>query len=101
MSARMTLTIEPSGHVEIAYDDALYGQGRVTRRFSTPGRLRPGYVIEHLGNGRTSQVCERLAGTGSTLSCTVDQLPDVIRREYRAMRRVEAKLAPREAGGAS
>jgi len=43
-------------------------------------------VIEHIGRGNTAQVCERLSSRGSTLHCSnIDNLPALIRREYRAM----------------
>ena len=59
---------------------------RKTRTFSCP--RTGGYVVEHLGNGNTTQVCERLSSRGSTLHCSnSDNLPALIRREYRAMMR--------------
>ena len=63
---------------------------RKTRTFSCP--RDGGYVIEHIGRGNTAQVCERLASRGSTLHCSsIDNLPALIRREYRAMVRANNK----------
>lgn len=90
----MRLTVDPSGHVNISYTCPWLGE-RVERRFSSPGRVRPGYVIEHLSGGRTSQVCDCLARTGPTLECLSENLPHVIRREYQAMRRELRRTARR------
>ena len=63
---------------------------RKTRTFSCP--RDGGYVIEHIGRGNTAQVCERLSSRGSTLHCSSsDNLPALIRREYRAMVRANNK----------
>jgi hypothetical protein len=51
-----------------------------------------GYVRIRDRDGRYPQVCDRLASTGSTLSSpTRDALISVIRREYRAYRRMMAR----------
>ena len=87
------ITTDEIGRVEISYDNgAWYADGeRVTRLFSCPPD--DGYVIEWR-NGEWKQVCDRLAGMGSTLSCrNRDSLPDLIRREYKAMRREEKREA--------
>ena len=81
--ARMVLK-ETGFSVEISYDDVLT-ERRVTRVFSAP-TSHVGYVRE--GNG---QVCEKLYSTGTTLRASLVTLPAVIRREYRAMRRDEAR----------
>ena len=63
---------------------------RKTRTFSCP--RDGGYVIENIGRGNTVQVCERLSIRGSTLHCSnIDNLPALIRREYRAMVRANNK----------
>lgn len=95
MAKRMHLSVEPSGHVEITYLDHCTDE-MVTRRFSCPSSTETRYVIEHLGAGRTGQVCEQLASTGSTLRSTRERLPKLIRSEYRAMRRAERRY--QEAG---
>ena len=85
------ITTDEIGRVEISYDNgAWYADGeRVTRLFSCPPD--GGYVIEWR-NGEWKQVCDRLAGMGSTLSCrNRDSLPDLIRREYKVMRREASK----------
>lgn len=91
MSKRMRLIVEPSGHVEITYLD-YYTDEMVTRRFSCPSATETRYVVEHLGSGRTGQVCEEIASTGSTLRSTRQHLPELIRAEYRAMRRAEKRM---------
>lgn len=71
-------------HVHVEYDDHL--NGRVRREFSNP--VGGGYVREWDNAGNTRQVCEKLCSTGITLICHETQsLLDLIRREYRAMRR--------------
>lgn len=83
------------GDVTLRYRDADdIDNVEVCRRFTVPasrdGRT-PLYVIEHLGSGRTAQVCEELASTGNTLMATPQSLARVIRHEYRAMRRAEKR----------
>ena len=80
-----------SGHVTLEYTDA--DGARHSRTYSTTGRDGRGYVIDVDGKGGSRQVCERLASTGSTLMASRDTLPEVIRREYRAMRRSDARYA--------
>lgn len=91
MSDRMKLiTDEVTGHVYLSYTNVL-GE-RVYRTYSTTSPDGFGSVIRLHDDQRTSQVCEKLASRGATLSSTRANLPAVIRREYRAMRRVEASL---------
>jgi hypothetical protein len=59
----------------------------VTREFTEIGM----YVYEYNRNGNTRQVCVNLAQGGHTLYVG-DDLLDTIRREYRAMRRAEARF---------
>ena len=67
-----------------------YETVRKTRTFSCP--RAGGYVIEHIGNGNTAQVCDKLSSRGSTLRCSgSDKLPELIRREYQAMVRANKK----------
>ena len=74
--------------VTVAYDSEF--RGRVERTFSCPPD--GGYVIELFRNGDSSQVCDKLAHRGSTLRCASrDDLLDLIRREYRAMRAAERR----------
>lgn len=85
---KTTITSDESGYVTISYDDKY--DGRVTRRFFCP--TDGGYVRESDAMHTYPQVCERLANTGSTLMCSSrDQLINLIRREYRAMRREEMR----------
>ncbi len=90
---KMRLTTNASGTVTLSYD----GEGwdyepvRVSREFRCP--TDGGYVREWTGT-RWVQVCDRLVHMGSTLSCrSREALPDLIRREYRAMRREERREA--------
>ena len=87
------ITTDEIGRVTISYDSrSWYSDGeRIERTFSCPPD--GGYVIEWR-NGDWKHVCDRLAGMGSTLSCrSREALPDLIRREYKAMRRDEAREA--------
>ncbi len=84
-------TIDSIGRVTISYDDeTLDGVIRVERTFTCPED--GGYVREYLSNGELKQVCDRLASMGSTLMCSSRaDLPALIRREYRALRRFEKR----------
>lgn len=76
-----------NGDFVVSYDCPYLGE-RVTRRFWTrefDGRA--GYVRETLPSGKDKQVCCRLGSMGSTLMSTHDDLEQIIRREYAAMRR--------------
>ena len=78
------------GRVTVAYDmESWTGEAvRVERVFTCPDD--GGYVREKMSNGGWEQVCDKLAVRGSTLSCSSrDRLLDLIRAEYRAMRRAE------------
>lgn len=84
---RTQITVGTSGAVTIAYDDDFLGE-RVTRTFVCG--VDGGYVREIDNCGRYPQVCEGLARLGNTLSCgSRAALPELIRREYRRMRRNE------------
>ena len=89
-SGPMRLTETPNG-VELSYVDAHEGR-RVTRTFfvSSTDPDKPSYVREWVGRD-AKQVCDELASLGDTLRATGNTLARVIRREYRAMRRAEAK----------
>lgn len=87
---KMRLTQSAGGAVYLAYDD-VHVDDRVEREFFVRGR----YVYEDMGQGRDArQVCDRLQCRGSTLMSDVQSLPDVIRREYRAMRRADHHAHP-------
>lgn len=91
---KMRLTVNPFGNATLSYDShAWYAEEeeRVIRWFTCPPD--GGYVREWR-HGEWQQVCDRLSGMGSTLSCrSREALPDLIRREYRAMRREERREA--------
>jgi hypothetical protein len=81
---RAKITAE-RGIVTLEYDDFL--EGRVTREFFCP--IDGGYVREIVGSD-AKQVCERLSRTGGTLTASSrTSLIDVIRREYKAMKRAD------------
>lgn len=92
---KMKLTVNDAGNVTLAYDteDFMGEIARVEREFSCP--VDGGYVREY--NPKTldwDQVCDRLASRGSTLIASNRvELPNIIRREYRAMRRAEKSEA--------
>ena len=82
------------GRVTVAYDMEFWtGETvRVERVFTCPDD--GGYVREKMSNGSWEQVCDKLASMGSTLSCSSRAaLVELIRREYRAMRRAEKAAA--------
>jgi hypothetical protein len=84
---KTTITSDDQGYITISYDCAYTGE-RITRTFFCP--INGGYVRESLHD--YPQVCEQLAHHGSTLTCSSrGHLIDVIRREYRAMRRAEKR----------
>lgn len=83
---RAVIKERPAGRVTLTYDD-IYLDRRRTREFMVP--RKGGYVMECVGND-FKQVCDRLKSTGYTLRCGAkENLIDVIRREYRAMRAAE------------
>jgi len=87
MKAKITPT--KFNTVMVEYDDAINGERRI-REFMAPSA--GGYVHEWLA-GEWKQVCDGLAFRGSTLflhkNCS---LLEMIRREYRAMRRNEKAI---------
>lgn len=98
---KMRLSIDKVGNVIISYDNGdWYSDGeRLTREFTCPPD--GGYVLERR-KGNWKRVCDRLSYTGRLLSCrSREALPDLIRREYRAMRREERSEAVREANNRS
>lgn len=86
---RTRITQDASGWVTLCYYDEAEGRTR-TRTFTAPWG-RPGYVREHRRDGSTTQPCDGLYSTGATLYATRDTLLAVIRREWRARARAEAR----------
>lgn len=83
---KMRLTTDEHGRVTIRYEGE--AGGAVERTFIAP--MDGGYVRELRPDGSTTQPCERLARLGNTLMVDRrENLPALIRREYRAMRRTE------------
>lgn len=90
---RATIRTDAQGNVTISYDDADSGE-RITTTYFVP--MNGGYVRVRDDRQQYPQVCERLSGGGSTLMCSSrGKLAEVIRREYRAMRRAEKRAASR------
>lgn len=90
---KTTIKTDAQGYVTISYDDADSGE-RITTTYFCP--LNGGYVRIRDAAQRYPQVCERLSGSGSTLMCSSrEKLAEVVRREYRAMRRAEKREAAR------
>jgi hypothetical protein len=86
--ARMRLTVDVGGYVKLTYHDT-YSDEPLSRVFICPAE--GGYVREWR-RGDLTQVCDRLARMGPTLRCSSRaDLPALIRREYRAMRRRDAR----------
>ena len=84
---KTTIKSDSIGFVTVSYDDCISGD-RVTRTFFCP--TGGGYVREQDSRQQYPQVCDRLSSRGSTLTCkSRDNLIDLIRHEYRAMRRME------------
>lgn len=92
---RAKFTYDPLRNtVTLAYDAVDYegNDSRVTRHFSCSSD--GGYIYEYCGRGGRRQVCEKLASRGNTLAAwNPKNLLYIIRREYRAMRRVERLYA--------
>ena len=85
MKAKFSTDI--AGRVTVEYDS---GDVRVSRTFTCP--QEGGYVRERLSGGRWEQVCEKLTSRGSTLACASrEKLIDLIRAEYKEMRRAEKR----------
>jgi len=85
---KMHLAVDDVGRVEIRYRDWI--DRDCERKFTCPPD--GGYVVELLPSGDTTQVCDLLAHRGPTLLCpSRDALQEMIRREYRKMRRAVAR----------
>lgn len=84
---KTTITQTDTGTVALSYDDAKTGE-RITREFTVVGSD----VREYDSRGNLHTVCSGLSSGGWVLSVGKDGLLSTIRREYRAMRRAEAKF---------
>ena len=72
----------PNGNVVLSFDHPIYGD-RVTREFMCP--VNGGYV-KYWDGKDWKQICDGLMSSGNTLrSPSRDQLPALLRREYRKM----------------
>ena len=89
--SKMQITTDIADNVTLSYDED--GE-RVTREFTCP--RGGGYVHEERPNGSIKQVCGELSWSGSTLiAASRETLPELIRREYRAMRSADKREAAR------
>lgn len=80
---------QSKNYVVVEYDDTFTGTRRI-REFMVPAQ--GGYVREWI-HGDWKQVCEHLSNRGDTLRLGAGgNLLALIRREYRAMRRDEARI---------
>lgn len=86
-SPRAKFTETQPGYVRMEYTD-LFGE-RVTVDYFAP--RDGGYVRMWTKDGRHPQVCHGLSDRGPTLTCKPGELLATIRREYRAMRRANAR----------
>lgn len=87
---KTTIKTNSNGSVTIAFDTVGHDGEDIRRERTFFCHTNGGYVRECDEKGRYLQVCDGLSNRGSTLDCpSVDKLPDMIRREYRAMRRAE------------
>ena len=87
---RMKLTVDEFGRVTIRFYNELFDEHR-RHTYTCPEK--GGYVVEILADGSTIQPCRKLAHTGHTLIATSRaDLPDLIRREYRALRRETRRI---------
>ena len=86
------ITADDSTRATLTMDDRDTGK-RTRTTFYVSGAGGSRYVRYTDEQGSPRQVCRRLASTGDTLMCDParEPLADVIRREYRAMRRAEAR----------
>lgn len=86
---KASIKLDSVGNVLVSYDDAYTGE-RITREFFCPAD--GGYVRESDEKRLYPQVCDKLASRGATLrSPSRAALVDIIRREWRAAQRAEAR----------
>ena len=81
---RTTITQDTYGDVTITADDDLTHERLSTIYYVPQPR---GYVRERRPNGSDQQVCALLSSRGWALTCSRDDLLQVIRREYHRARR--------------
>jgi len=78
------------GSVTVSRDDVFTGE-RYERTYFTGKSEGFSYVYFTI-NGKTSQVCDRMGSTGSTLMTTRDNLIETIRRELKKQNDDERKI---------
>lgn len=89
---RTKITDDATGNVTIVYENA-FGD-IITRDFTCP--YDGGYIREYVGSD-LKQVCAHLSNMGQTLTAdSRADLVNVIRAEYRAMRRAEKRAFERD-----
>ena len=77
------ITAESNGSVTLEHDD-FYGERQSTNYFVPSNG---GYVRAHCANGNHYQICEKLSTRGNTLFSTRENLPELIRAEWRKCKR--------------
>ena len=80
MKAKITVNSDHS--VTVERDEVLSGE-RVVHTYFVSALSGVGYVFYHTATGGTSQICEGMGITGSTLMASRESLPTVLRRELR------------------
>lgn len=91
--AKTTITAHDDRRVTLAFDDLLSGN-RITMEIWAPAPREGGSSYIRYNGDR--QLCYGLSSTGGTMSYTAGtKLVDIVRREYRAMRRADKREANR------
>lgn len=89
---RTIFTESQSGVVSIEYDTTGYfGEPARIKRSFLLAKSHGTYVLEDNGNGKYSQVGEKLTSGGWFLTSSDENLLKDIKREYRRMRSAEKK----------
>lgn len=91
--AKATITAHDDRHVSLAYDDLLSGE-RIKLEIWAPVPREGGSSYIHYNGDK--QLCHGLSGSGNTMTYPAGaRLVDIVRREYRAMRRADKREANR------
>ncbi len=79
------ILVRENGYVELSYDD--FDGGRTVTIYFVP--QNGGYVRVYHASGNHYQVCEKLSTRGNTLMSTRENLPALIRAEWRKFKKAE------------
>jgi hypothetical protein len=82
------ITVNKDRSVTVARNDEASGQCG-ERTYFVRATSGIGYIRYHTADGGTSQICEGLRSTGSTLRATKAALPGVLRREIERLKVIE------------